>query len=42
MKRVERSESTTNSRSSGFRFDAGKHQFSEGEKNVALSLLLSF
>ena len=30
-------ESTTNSPSSGFRVDAGKHLFSEGEKNVALS-----
>ena len=30
-------ESTTNSRSSGLRVDAGRHIFSEGEKNVALS-----
>ena len=30
-----RSESTTNSRSSGQRVDASKHLFSEGEKNVA-------
>ena len=29
-------ESTTNSRSSGSRFDEGRHLFSEGEKNVAL------
>ena len=28
-------ESTTNSRSSGLRVDAGTHLFSEGEKNVA-------
>ena len=28
---------TTNSRSSSLRLDASKHQFSEGEKNVALS-----
>ena len=28
---------TTNSRSSGLRVDAGRHQFSEGEKNVVLS-----
>ena len=30
-------ESTTNFRSSGLRVDAGRHLFSEGEKNVALS-----
>ena len=35
--RIDAPESTTNSRSSGLRFDAGEHQFSEGEKNVALS-----
>ena len=35
-------ESTTNSRSSGSRVDAGRHLFSEGEKNVALFFLLSF
>ena len=35
-------ESTTNSRSSGLRFDAGKHQFSEGEKNVALSCSFNY
>ena len=29
-------ESTTNSLSSGLRFDAGKHLFSEGQKNAAL------
>ena len=33
-------ESTTNSRSSGLRVGAGKHLFSEGEKNVALSPLI--
>ena len=30
-------ESTTNSLSSGLRVDAGRHLFSEGEKNAALS-----
>ena len=35
-------ESTTNSRSSGSRVDAGKHLFSEGEKNVALSCSFNF
>ena len=34
---IDAPESTTNSRSSSLRFDANKHQFSEGEKNVALS-----
>ena len=34
---IDAPESTTNSRSSGLRFDgAGRHQFSEGEKNAAL------
>ena len=33
---IDAPESTTNSRSSGLRFDAGKHVLSEGEKNVAL------
>ena len=34
---IDAPESTTNSRSSGLRFDgAGRHLFSEGEKNVAL------
>ena len=34
---IDAPESTTNSRSSGSRFDgAGRHQFSEGEKNAAL------
>ena len=34
--------SATNSRSSGLRVDAGKHLFSEGEKNVALSCSFNF
>ena len=34
---IDAPESTTNSRSSGLRVDAGKHLLSEGEKNVALS-----
>ena len=34
---IDAAESTTNSLSSGIRVDAGKHLFSEGEKNVALS-----
>ena len=34
-------ESKTNSRSSSSRVDAGKHLFSEGEKNAALFFLLS-
>ena len=34
---IDAPESTTNSRSSGLRDDAGRHLFSEGEKNVALS-----
>ena len=33
---IDAPESTTNSRSSGVRFDAGRHLFSEGEKNAAL------
>ena len=33
---IDAPESTTNSRSSGLRVDASRHQFSEGEKNVAL------
>ena len=38
---IDAPESTTNSRSSGFRFDgAGRHQFSEGEKNVVFLFLL--
>ena len=39
---IDAPESTTNSRSSGLRVDAGKHLFSEGEKNVALSCSLNF
>ena len=35
-------ESTTNSRSSGFRVDEGRHLFSKGEKNVALSCSFNF
>ena len=35
-------ESTTNSRSSGFRVDAGRRLFSEGEKNVALQCSFNF
>ena len=35
-------ESTTNSRSSSLRIDAGRHLFSEGEKNVALSCSFNF
>ena len=34
---IDAPESTTNSRSSGLRFDAGRHLCSESEKNVALS-----
>ena len=34
---IDAPESTTNSLSSGWRFDAGRHLFSEGVKNVALS-----
>ena len=34
---IDAPESTTNSRSSGLRTDAGRHLFSEGEKNIALS-----
>ena len=39
---IDAPESTTNSRSSGLRVDAGKHLFSESEKNVALSCSLEF
>ena len=38
---IDAPESTTNYRSSGLRFDASKHQFSEGENNVALSCSFS-
>ena len=34
---IDAPESTTNSLSSGFRFDASKHLFAKSEKNVALS-----
>ena len=39
---IDAPESTKNSSSSGLRFDAGRHLFSEGEKNVALSCSFSF
>ena len=39
---IDAPESTTISRSSGLRFDAGRHLFSEGEKNVALSCSFHF
>ena len=40
---IDAPESTTNSRSSGLRFDgAGRHQFSEGEKNAALFFSFNF
>ena len=39
---IDAPESTTNSRSSGLRVDAGKHLFSEGEKNVAHSCSFNF
>ena len=39
---IDARESTTNSRSSGLRVDAGRHLFSEGEKNVALSCTFNF
>ena len=39
---IDAPESTTKSRSSGLRFDAGKHLFSEGEKNAAFVFLLYF
>ena len=35
-------ESTTNSRPPGLRLDAGRHLFSEGEKNVAFSCSFNF
>ena len=40
--RFDARESTTISRSSGFRVDAGRHLFSESEKNVALSCSFEF
>ena len=39
---IDAPESTTNSLSSGLRIDAGRHLFSEGEKNVALSCSFNF
>ena len=39
---IDAPESTTNSRSSGLRFDAGKHLFSEGEKNAAVFCSFNF
>ena len=39
---IDAPESTTNSRSSGLRLDAGRHQFSKGEKNFALSCSFNF
>ena len=39
---IDAPESRTNSRSSGFNVDAGRHLFSEGEKNVALSCSFTF
>ena len=39
---IDAPESTTNSLSSGFRVDAGRHLFSEGEKNVALWCSFNF
>ena len=39
---IDAPESTTNSRPSGVRVDAGRHLFSEGEKNVALSCSFNF
>ena len=38
---IDAPESTTNSRFSGLRVDAGRHPFSEGAKNVALSCSLN-
>ena len=39
---IDAPESTTTSRSSGLRFDTGRHLFSEGDKNVALSCSFNF
>ena len=39
---IDAPESTTNSRSSGLRFDAGRHLFSEGEKNAVLFFSFNF
>ena len=40
--RIDAPESTTKSRSLGLRFDAGRHLFYEGEKNVALFFSFNF
>ena len=39
---IDAPKSTTNSLSSGLRVDAGRHPFSEGEKNVALPCSFEF
>ena len=39
---IDAPESTTKSHSSGLRVDAGRHLFSEGEKNVAVMFLHEF
>ena len=39
---IDAPESSTNFRSSSLRFDAGRHLFSEGDKNVALSCSFNF
>ena len=39
---IDAPESTTNSHSSGFNVDAGRHQFSGDEKNAALSCSFNF
>ena len=39
---IDAPESTTNSRSSDLRFDAGRHQLSEGEKNAVLFFSFKF
>ena len=39
---IDAPESTTNSRSSGLRVDAGRHLFSEGAKNAALFFSFNF
>ena len=39
---IDAPESTKKSRSSGLRFDAGRHQFSESEKNAVLSFSFKF
>ena len=39
---IDTAESTTNSRSSGLRYDVGKHLFSEGEKDATLFFSFKF